>query len=74
MVNQRPEAIRLILSNGTERVVAPWGLAVLPRVDADGQPVEILVAFLLERRSIPGTDTTSDRLAGRVQTAFGTPR
>jgi hypothetical protein len=56
VVNPRPEAVRLILSDGSERVVAPWGLAVLPRTDADGQPIEVVLALLLERRSIPGAD------------------
>jgi hypothetical protein len=61
VVNPRPEAVRLILSDGTERVVAAWGLAVLPRSDADGQPIEVVVAFLLQRRSIPGADNAPDQ-------------
>jgi hypothetical protein len=55
LVNPRPEAVRLILSDGSERVVAAWGLAVLPRLDADGQPIEVVQALLLERRRIPGS-------------------
>jgi hypothetical protein len=54
LVNPRPEAVRLILSDGSERVVAAWGLTVLPRLDADGQPMRVVQALLLERRRIPG--------------------
>ena len=54
LVNPRPEALRLVLSDGSERVVPPWGIAVLPRSSAHGQPVDILQALVLERRVIPG--------------------
>jgi hypothetical protein len=54
LVNPRPEAVRLILSDGSERVVPPWGLAIVPRSNAVGQRIEIILALLLERRSIPG--------------------
>jgi hypothetical protein len=54
LVNPRPQAVRLILSDGTERVVAPWGLAVLPRSGPRGQRIDVVKAFVLERRSIPG--------------------
>jgi hypothetical protein len=56
LVNPRPEAVRLILSDGTERVVAPWGVAVMPRSDSNGRPVEVKAAFVLERRTIPGIE------------------
>jgi hypothetical protein len=54
LVNPRPEAVRLILSDGSERVVAPWGMTVLPRSASDGHSVDVVTALLLERRSIPG--------------------
>jgi hypothetical protein len=54
LVNPRPEAVRLILSDGSERVVPPWGLAIVPRSNAAGQRIEIILTLLLERRSIPG--------------------
>jgi hypothetical protein len=57
LVNPRPESVRLILSDGTERVIAPWGLTVLPRSGIDGQPVDIVQAFLLERRTILNPET-----------------
>lgn len=55
LVNPRPEAVRLLLSDGSERVVPPWGVAVVPRSSRDGQPIAVLQALLLERRVIPGT-------------------
>jgi hypothetical protein len=54
LVNPRPQAIRLILSDGSERVVPAWGLTVLPRSDAAGHPIEVVQALYLERRRIPG--------------------
>jgi hypothetical protein len=56
LVNPGPRAVRLVLSDGSERIVGPWGLAVVPRAAEDGQPVEVLEAFVLERRTIPGYD------------------
>src|SRR5438270_8797711 len=56
LVNPGPRAVRLLLSDGSERIVASWGLAVVPRSAEDGQPIEILEAFVLERRLIPGID------------------
>jgi hypothetical protein len=56
LVNPRPEAVRLVLSDGSERIVAPWGLAVLPDSADDGLPLQVMAAFLLERRVIPGQD------------------
>jgi hypothetical protein len=29
-VNARPQPVRVVLSDGSERVVGPWGLAFLP--------------------------------------------
>jgi hypothetical protein len=48
LVNPRPESLRLRLSDGSERVVPPWGVAVVPRT------IGVLSASLLERRTIPG--------------------
>jgi hypothetical protein len=54
LANPRPEAVRVLLSDGSERVVPPWGLTLLPHAAADGQPIVVLAARLLERRCIPG--------------------
>ncbi len=54
LVNPRPEAVRLVLSDGSERMVGPWGMTVLPKVDAQGQPIDVILAMLVERRVIPG--------------------
>ena len=54
LVNPRPEAVRVVLSDGSERVIAPWGLAIVPRYGAAGEPIEIRLAVLVERRAIPG--------------------
>jgi hypothetical protein len=60
LVNPRPQAVRLVLSDGSERIVPPWGLAILPRSGVDGQPLSIVQAFALERRVIPGQIEASD--------------
>jgi hypothetical protein len=54
LVNPRPQALRLLLSDGTTRVVPPWGLTILPRIGADGEPIQVVEACVLERRAIPG--------------------
>ena len=41
-VNSRPHAVRLILSDTSERVVGAWGLAVVPATDAAGRPLEVV--------------------------------
>ncbi len=46
LVNPRPEHVRLVLSEGSERVVLPWGLTLLPRSTPDGDPLEIVEAQL----------------------------
>jgi hypothetical protein len=65
LVNPGPRAVRLVLSDGSERIVGPWGLAIVPRSAEDGKPVEILEVFVLERRRIPGADGTDEADAGR---------
>jgi hypothetical protein len=54
LVNPRPEAVRLVLSDGSERIVGPWGVTVLPDVAEDGQSLQVVEVHLLERRTIPG--------------------
>ena len=41
LVNPRPQAVRLVLSDGSERLLHAWGLAVLPETGADGQPLRV---------------------------------
>lgn len=41
-VNSRPHAVRLVLSDSSERVVRAWGLAVVPAADAAGRPLEVV--------------------------------
>jgi hypothetical protein len=47
LVNPRPYAVRLVLSDGTQRIVGPWGLVILPPVAQDGGPLEIVLAELV---------------------------
>jgi hypothetical protein len=54
LVNPRPEALRLVLSDGSERIVGPWGLVVLPNLAEDGHSLRIIEVCPLERRTIPG--------------------
>jgi hypothetical protein len=54
LVNPRPQAVRLVLSDGGERIIGPWGLTVLPEVAEDGLPLTVIQVCLLERRTIPG--------------------
>ena len=42
LVNPRPQAVRLMLSDGTDRLLHAWGLTVLPEADADGQPLRVV--------------------------------
>ena len=44
--NPSAHAIRLTLSNGSVRIVGPWGLAVLPDYSAAGVPIEVTSADL----------------------------
>ena len=47
LVNPRPQPVRLVLSDGTYRVVGAWSLAVLPERAADGLPLEVVSASLV---------------------------
>jgi hypothetical protein len=61
LVNPRPEHIRLVLSDGSERVVLPWGLTLLPRSTPDGDPLEIVEAQLwLSPPDAAGTSDSQD--------------
>ncbi len=42
LVNPRPQAVRLTLSDGTDRLLHAWGLAVLPESGADGHPLRVV--------------------------------
>jgi hypothetical protein len=48
--------VRLILTDGTERIIGAWGLTVLPKLGVDGHPLEVVLALELERRSIPNPE------------------
>jgi hypothetical protein len=56
-VNPRPQPVRLVLSDGTERTVRAWGLAFVPdaiqvlRADFDAEPVSELKSREAERRA-----------------------
>jgi hypothetical protein len=43
VVNPRPQAIRLVLSDGTERIADAWGIVLLPLFASDGSPLEVLL-------------------------------
>jgi hypothetical protein len=47
LVNPRPEPVLLRLSDGTQRTVGPWGLAILPRTTPGGAPLEVVEAQIL---------------------------
>ena len=51
LVNPLPESVRLVLSDGTERVIGPWGVAIVPRQASDGRAVQVLVAELVASSS-----------------------
>ena len=63
LVNPRPQAVRLILSDGTDRLLHAWGLAVLPQTGADGQPLRVV-----------GTEYVGDAEAQRTPTRLAPPR
>jgi hypothetical protein len=44
LVNAQPQAIRLVLSDGTERIARPWSVVVLPLFASDGSPLEVLLS------------------------------
>jgi hypothetical protein len=51
VVNQRPYPVRLVLSDGTERIAGPWGLILLPLFASDGSPLEVLLVELVFSQS-----------------------
>jgi hypothetical protein len=56
IVNPRPQAVRLVLSDGTERIVRPWGIVLLPRFASDGSPLEVLLAEFVFSQEILSQD------------------
>jgi hypothetical protein len=52
LTNPRPQSIRLLLSDGSERIVGPWGLAVLAEYNRLGQLLEVISAELLDAASL----------------------
>lgn len=42
LINPRGEAVRLILSDGTERIVPAWGIAIVPESGRDGRPLTVV--------------------------------
>jgi hypothetical protein len=51
VVNQRPYPVRLVLSDGTERIAGPWGMVLLPLFASDGSPLEVLLVELVFSQS-----------------------
>jgi hypothetical protein len=37
----------LVLSDGSERIVGPWGIVVLPYLASDGGPLDVVLAQLV---------------------------
>lgn len=62
-VNPRPQAVRLALSDGTDRLLHAWGLAALPETGADGQPLRVV-----------RTEYVGDAEAQRAPTRLAPPR
>jgi hypothetical protein len=56
VVNPRPGAVRLVLSDGSERIVGPWGVVILPLFASDGSPLEVLLAELVFSQTIISND------------------
>jgi hypothetical protein len=52
LTNPRSQSIRLLLSDGSERIVGPWGLAVLADYNRLGQRLEVISAELLGASSL----------------------
>ena len=60
LTNSRSQSIRLLLSDGSERIVGPWGLAVLADVNRLGQRLEIISARLLDASSLAAAPVPVD--------------
>jgi hypothetical protein len=56
VVNPLPQAIRLVLSDGSERIVGPWGVVVLPRSSFNGRPLVVVNAELVVRQIVISDD------------------
>jgi hypothetical protein len=41
-----------VLSDGTERIVGPWGITLLPLFASDGSPLEILLVELVHSQLV----------------------
>jgi hypothetical protein len=52
LTNPRSEAIRLTLSDGSARIVGPYGLAVLAEYNRLGQRLEVISAELFDGSTI----------------------
>jgi hypothetical protein len=52
LTNPRLQSIRLLLSDGSARIVGPWGLAVLADHNRLGQRLEVISADLLDAPSL----------------------
>ena len=66
LTNPRRHSIKLTLSDGSERIIGPWGLAVLPDYDQRGQRLEITATEIAD----PGSTTDS----APVKSGAPTPR
>ncbi len=52
LTNPRSQSIRLLLSDRSERIVGPWGLAVLGEYNRLGQRLEVISAELVNASSL----------------------
>jgi hypothetical protein len=56
VVNPLPQAIRLVLSDSSERIVGPWGVVVLPQSAIDGRPLVVVNAEVVVRQIVISDD------------------
>jgi hypothetical protein len=56
VVNPSPQAVRLVLSDGTERIAGPWGVIALPLFASDGSPLEVLLVEFVFHQVMTSND------------------
>jgi hypothetical protein len=52
LVNPRPQAVRLVLSDGSERISGPWAKWSCPLFASDGSPLEVVLAELVMSQAV----------------------
>ena len=60
IVNPRPQTVRLVLSDGTERIIGPWGVALLPLFASDRTPLDVLLAEFVSGPGLISNDAAND--------------